>query len=86
VIDARILLPRWAALTREAQTSVPCKLGGGVALAGTLLNHRLSRDLDLFFPSSDAVAFLRRALPDIAARVDAKVVVIQEAPGSCELE
>jgi hypothetical protein len=81
LIDARILPPRWAAFTRDAQAVVPSKLGGGVALAATLLYHRLSRDLDLFLPSADAVAVLRRALPELAARAGATAELLQEAPG-----
>jgi hypothetical protein len=80
LIDARVLSARWAAFTRDAQAAVPCKLGGGVALAAAL-RHRRSRDLDLFLPSADAVSILRRALPEIAARAGVTAQIVQEAPG-----
>jgi hypothetical protein len=45
------------------QAAVPSRLGGGTALSGLHLGHRLSRDLDLFFDEKEKV---RELLPQIA--------------------
>jgi hypothetical protein len=46
--DPRVLAPRALDLIRACQKRVDCHLGGGAALSGAWLSHRLSRDIDLF--------------------------------------
>ncbi len=51
----------------RCQAAVPCHLGGGAALAGLHLRHRLSRDLDLFVHDRGAHRDLVDNLAGIAA-------------------
>jgi hypothetical protein len=46
--DRRVVSDSALEFVRACQKTVPCHLGGGAALAGVFLHHRLSRDLDLF--------------------------------------
>ncbi|MCK6536475.1 MAG: nucleotidyl transferase AbiEii/AbiGii toxin family protein [Polyangiaceae bacterium] len=46
--DRRVLDEASLELVRACQRRVPCHLGGGAALAGAFLSHRVSRDIDLF--------------------------------------
>jgi hypothetical protein len=67
------------AFIRECQGRVPCHLGGGAALAGTILGHRLSRDIDLFVHEREAHRELVSALGDVADRVNTKFTVLRDA-------
>jgi hypothetical protein len=64
------------AFVRECQARVPCRLGGGAALAGAHLGHRLSRDLDLFFSERDALRDLVAQLPEVGSNI----AVLRDAP------
>jgi hypothetical protein len=57
----------------------PFHLGGGAALAGVHLHHRLSADADLFVHDRDVHRDLVRALPDIGAANGTPVTVLQDA-------
>jgi hypothetical protein len=46
--DRRIVPDAIVTLIQRLQAVVPSHLGGGAALAGAHLHHRLSRDVDLF--------------------------------------
>lgn len=52
--DRRVLPDEALAFVRAAQASTPCHLGGGTALSGAFLSHRLSGAIDLFVASGDA--------------------------------
>jgi hypothetical protein len=61
--DRRVLSESALAFVHAVQCAAPCRLGGGTALAGAWLSHRLSRDIDLFFQDRAA---LRQFLPELA--------------------
>lgn len=46
--DRRVVPDPVLEFVRGCQAAVPCHLGGGAALSGAWLGHRLSRDIDLF--------------------------------------
>jgi hypothetical protein len=46
--DRRIIAEEALAFVRECQHRAPCHLGGGVALAGAYLGHRVTGDVDIF--------------------------------------
>lgn len=79
--DRRIVSEEALAFVRECQRRESCHLGGGAALAGVWLRHRLSRDLDLFCHERDAVRSLARQLPDIAASVGLRAELKRDSGG-----
>ena len=76
--DARIVGPRELSFLQEAQRVAPFHLGGGAALAGVHLRHRLSADADLFVHSRDAHRDLVRALPDIGVANGTPVSILRD--------
>jgi hypothetical protein len=74
--DRRIVSAELVALLRACHASVPFHLGGGAALAGVHLRHRLSRDVDLFVHDRTAHRELVRAFTDAAkdAGLDATII------------
>ncbi len=46
--DRRVVPESVLDFVREAQRRVPCHLGGGAALSGAYLSHRLTGDIDIF--------------------------------------
>jgi hypothetical protein len=77
--DPRIVPPRAFELARSLQSRVPGILGGGAALAGVYLHHRLSRDLDLFFAQRDDVRTAMAALPDVATSLGIEARIVRDA-------
>lgn len=77
--DPRIVGPEELALLRACRRVTAFHLGGGAALAGVHLRHRLSADADLFVHDRDSHRDLVRALPDIGATVGAPVSVLRDA-------
>jgi hypothetical protein len=77
--DPRIVPPRAVELARALQSRVPGILGGGAALAGVYLHHRLSRDLDLFFAQRDDVRTAMAALPDVATSLGIEARIVRDA-------
>jgi hypothetical protein len=76
--DPRIVGPRELSFLQAAQRVVPFHLGGGAALAGVHLRHRLSADADLFVHVRDAHRDLVRALPDIGAANGTPVSILRD--------
>ena len=76
--DPRIVGPRELSFLRAARRVAPFHLGGGAALAGVHLRHRLSADADLFVHARDAYRDLVRALPDIGAVNGTPVSVLRD--------
>jgi len=64
--DRRVASDAVLSLIRRFQAEAPCHLGGGTALSGAYLGHRLSRDIDLFCHAIEDVRHLVSALPAIA--------------------
>jgi hypothetical protein len=67
------------AFLRACRQAVPFHLGGGAALAGRHLHHRLSADVDLFVHDRSAHRELVRALPDAAARTGLALEIVRDA-------
>jgi hypothetical protein len=74
--DRRIVGP---ATLQACQARAPFHLGGGAALAGVHLRHRLSRDADLFFHDRQAHRDAVRQLPDVARDADVTVEIARDA-------
>jgi hypothetical protein len=64
---------------RACQSTTECHLGGGCALSGAWLAHRLSRDVDLFCHDRERHRQLVTLLPDIARRSDVGVELQQDS-------
>ncbi|MGH9385723.1 MAG: nucleotidyl transferase AbiEii/AbiGii toxin family protein [Vicinamibacterales bacterium] len=77
--DPRIVAPVELKFLQACQRTVPFHLGGGAALAGVHLRHRLSADADLFVHDRDAHRELVRALPAIGLANKTPVSVIRDA-------
>ncbi len=78
-IDRRVVSDEQIELVHECQQRVPCVLGGGAALSGAYLAHRLSRDLDLVCSSREDVRRLALDLPSVAAHLGVEIEVVQDA-------
>lgn len=77
--DRRVLPEEVLSLVRAAQQRVPCHLGGGAALSGAHLAHRLSRDIDLFCHRTEDVRVLVRELGTIAAEAGILAEIVRDA-------
>jgi hypothetical protein len=77
--DPRIVPPAVANLARAIETRAAGVLGGGAALAGLHLHHRLSRDLDFFFATREEVRVAVSSLPDVAAELGLSARVLRDA-------
>lgn len=76
--DPRIVPPAVVAFLRASGRVAPVHLGGGAALAGVHLRHRLSADVDLFVHDRQAHRDLAQALPAVAEAVGAHVTVLRD--------
>ena len=79
--DSRVVGPQLLEFLQACQRRVSFHLGGGAALAGVYLRHRLSADADLFFHDKDAHRDLVRALPEICIETGSKVQILRDAGG-----
>ncbi len=79
--DPRIVTARELAFLQAAQRVAPFHLGGGAALAGVHLRHRLSADADLFVHERDVHRDLVRALPEIGAANGTPVSIVRDGGG-----
>jgi nucleotidyltransferase AbiEii toxin of type IV toxin-antitoxin system len=77
--DLRVVPEEVLGVVRACQARVACSLGGGAALSGAHLGHRLSRDVDLVCRRTDDVRSLVRELPEIAAETDARIELSRDA-------
>ncbi len=95
--DRRIVAESTLRFLQACQARIPFHLGGGAALAGVHLRHRLSRDADLFFHDREAHRDAIRLLPEIshAAGVSTRLVrdagtfaraTLETAAGSFEID
>lgn len=70
--DRRVISPTILAFIRACQERVPCHLGGGAALAGAYLRHRVTGDVDLFCHQADEMRTaeqLQRFRDELAERL-----------------
>jgi len=77
--DPRIVAPEALSFLQACQRVVPFHLGGGAALAGVHLRHRLSMDADLFVHDREAHRDLVRALPEIGLANGTPVRLVRDA-------
>jgi hypothetical protein len=77
--DRRVVPDPVLAMVRALQRRAPCHLGGGAALSGAHLAHRLSGDIDLFCHEADEVRALVRALPAVAGECALEIAVVRDA-------
>lgn len=77
--DRRVVSPAILDFVRACQQRVPCHLGGGAALAGAYLRHRVTGDVDLFSHQADEMRTLVRVLSDVAAAVGVSVLIVRDA-------
>jgi hypothetical protein len=77
--DRRVVPEAGLEFVRACQRRVPCHLGGGAALSGAFLAHRLSRDLDLFCHEASHVRDLVRELPAIAREAKVRTTIQRDS-------
>ncbi len=76
--DRRVVPEPTLALLRACQARVSFHLGGGAALAGVHLRHRLSADVDLFVHDQAAHRALVLALPDVASELSIAISMVRD--------
>ena len=74
--DRRVISDPVLDFVRACQRRIPCHLGGGAALAGAYLAHRMTGDIDLFVHNEEGMRTLVGLLP--AAGADAGIVVTMQ--------
>ncbi len=95
--DRRVVPSSVLGFVRACQARIPCHLGGGAALSGAYLGHRMTGDIDLFAHDGDDMRTLVGLLPDVAAEAGVEVTVhrdvgylvratIEAAEGTRELD
>lgn len=77
--DRRVIPTQVLEFIRLCQQRVPCHLGGGAALAGAYLGHRVTGDIDLFSHDAEEMRLLVRLLSDIAAEARVSVTMLRDA-------
>jgi hypothetical protein len=77
--DRRVVPERALSFIRACQRAVPCHLGGGAALSGAFLAHRLSNDVDLFVHDKIGHRDLVGMLPSIAQEVGCSINLRQDS-------
>ena len=79
--DRRIVSESVLRFIRACQAAVPCHLGGGAALSGAWLAHRLSRDIDLFVHDRRMHRDLVESMSGIAESVGASIELVRDSGG-----
>lgn len=76
--DRRVLPSSVLDFVRACQERVPCHLGGGAALSGAYLGHRMTGDVDLFAHDAEQMRWLVRILPELAAGIDLSLTILRD--------
>jgi hypothetical protein len=76
--DRRVIPDFVLDFVRACQTRIPCHLGGGAALAGAYLGHRMTGDIDLFVHDAGEMRSLVSLLPSVAAEAGIGVAVLRD--------
>ncbi|HEV7672085.1 MAG TPA: nucleotidyl transferase AbiEii/AbiGii toxin family protein [Thermoanaerobaculia bacterium] len=76
--DRRVVSESVLAFVRSCQERVPCHLGGGAALAGAYLGHRMTGDIDLFVHDADDMRILVDSLPALVKRGGISVALLRD--------
>lgn len=77
--DRRIVPEELVSLLQRCQSRIPFHLGGGAALAGVHLRHRLSADADLFVHERGEHRDLVHAFTDAAAELGVETDIVRDA-------
>ncbi len=76
--DRRVVSETVLEFIRSCQERVPCHLGGGAALAGAYLGHRMTGDIDLFVHDADEMRTLVDSLPALAKTGGISVALLRD--------
>jgi hypothetical protein len=76
--DRRVMPDFVLDFVRACQTRIPCHLGGGAALAGAYLGHRMTGDIDLFVHDAEEMRALVGLLPAAAADAGIGVTLLRD--------
>jgi hypothetical protein len=76
--DRRIVPDSVIDFVRACQERIPCHLGGGAALAGVYLGHRMTGDIDLFVHDSEGMRSLVGLLPGAASDSGTVLTVLRD--------
>ncbi len=76
--DRRVVPDFVLDFVRACQSRIPCHLGGGAALAGAYLGHRMTGDIDLFVHDPENMRALIGLLPDAAADAGVSVSLLRD--------
>lgn len=76
--DRRVVPDFVLNFVRACQTRIPCHLGGGAALAGAYLGHRMTGDIDLFVHDAGDMRALVGLLPGAAADAGIGVTLLRD--------
>ena len=76
--DRRVVSASVLDFVRACQARLPCHLGGGAALSGAYLGHRLTGDVDLFSHDRGDMRALVGVLPEAAAETGVSVTVLRD--------
>lgn len=76
--DRRVVPDFVLDFVRACQTRIPCHLGGGAALAGAYLGHRMTGDIDLFVHDAEEMRSLVSLLPSAAGDAGIGVTLLRD--------
>ena len=76
--DRRVVPEFVLDFVRACQARVPCHLGGGAALAGAYLGHRMTGDVDLFVHQAEEMRSLVSLLPGVAEEAGVRVTLLRD--------
>lgn len=76
--DRRVVPNSVLGFVRACQERIPCHLGGGAALAGAYLGHRMTGDIDLFVHDAEDMRALVGLLPSAAADTGIEVTLLRD--------
>lgn len=77
--DRRVVPDFVLDFVRSCQARIPCHLGGGAALAGAYLGHRMTGDIDLFVHDNEDMRALVRLLPGTAEEAGISITLLRDA-------
>ncbi len=77
--DRRVIPASVLDFVRACQSRVPCHLGGGAALSGAYLGHRMTGDIDLFSHDREDMRALVGLLPEAAGEAGVSIEVLRDA-------
>ena len=76
--DRRVIPTSVLEFVRACQSLAPCHLGGGAALSGAYLRHRMTGDIDLFCHDREDMRSLVALLPEAAAETGVSVTILRD--------